>query len=54
MFILAMWLTYASAGLEPIGDVFIEISTIILATRFVQLFKYDLKFSKCNMLVLSN
>jgi hypothetical protein len=43
MFTLAMWLTYASTGLEPLGDLFIEITTLILGIRFAQLLMIDLK-----------
>ena len=44
--VLSVWLTYPSSGLTPIGDLAIEIATIILGIRFVQLLKFDLKIRK--------
>ena len=41
--ILALWLTYPSSGLEPIGDLATEVLTVILGVRFLQLLKSDVK-----------
>lgn len=46
MTILSVWLTYPSSGLTPIGDLAIEITTIILGIRFIQLLKLDTKVRK--------
>jgi hypothetical protein len=43
VFTLAIWLTYASTGLEPLGDLFLEIATVYLGIHFVQFVKHDMK-----------
>jgi hypothetical protein len=40
--LIAVWLTYPSSGLEPIGDLATEVLTVILGIRFLQLLKLDL------------
>jgi hypothetical protein len=47
--ILSVWLTYPSSGLTPIGDLAIEIATIILGIQFIQLLKLDLKIRKSEL-----
>jgi len=44
--ILSVWLTYPSSGLTPIGDLAIEIATIIMGIRFIQLLKLDMRIRK--------
>jgi len=41
--IVALWLTYPGPGLEPIGDLALEVATVIMAIRFVGLLKMDLE-----------
>jgi hypothetical protein len=40
--ITSAWLTYPSAGLEPLGDLATEALTVILGIHMVKLVKYDL------------
>jgi hypothetical protein len=40
--VIALWLTYPSYGLEPIGDLALECVTFIFGVRFLQLLKLDL------------
>jgi hypothetical protein len=40
--VIALWLTYPSSGLEPIGDLALECVTFIFGVRFLQLLKIDL------------
>ena len=42
--ILCLWFTYPSSGLEPIGDLALEVISVILAIRFIQLLQFDLTF----------
>jgi hypothetical protein len=41
--LISVWLTYPSTGLEPVGDFTTEILTVILAIRFLQLIKLDVR-----------
>ena len=40
---LSLWLTYPSSGLQPIGDLAIEIVTVIYGIQLVQFLKLDFK-----------
>lgn len=39
--LVSAWLSYPSSGLEPIGDLAIEVLTVILGIRFFQLIRID-------------
>ncbi len=41
--VMAVWLSFPSPGLEPLGDIAIEVLTVILGVRFIQLIRLDLK-----------
>lgn len=41
--VMSLWLSFPSPGLEPLGDLAIEVLTVILGVRFIQLIKQDLK-----------